>query len=336
MNKRILITGASGFIGNYLIDDALNRGYEVWAGVRSTSKVSHFDSSKVHFVELDFSNVESLNTQLSDFRTKFDKWDFIIHTAGVTKCSDKKEFEAVNYLGTKNFIEVLNSLGMIPTKFIYLSSLSVFGPIHEDDGLPILSSDIAKPNTAYGVSKLLAEKYIDSLDGFPYLIFRPTGVYGPREKDYFMMAQSIKKHIDFAAGYKKQLLTFVYVADLSKAIFLGIESDITRKSYFVTDGQVYTSRDFSDLIKKELCNPFVIHIKCPLIILKVISLCAEFIAASSGKSSTLNADKYKIMKQRNWQCDITPIIKDLGYVPEFPLDKGVKESISWYKKEGWL
>jgi dihydroflavonol-4-reductase len=54
------------------------------------------------------------------------------------------------------------------------------------------------------------------------------------------------------------------------------------------------------------------------------------------RKSTLNADKYKIMKQRNWQCDISPLVEELGYRPEYPLDKGVKEIIAWYKKEGWL
>ena len=99
---------------------------------------------------------------------------------------------------------------------------------------------------------------------------------------------------------------------------------------------VYFSRTFSDLIQKELGNPWVIHIKCPLFILKVVSLLAEFSARCLGKVSTLNADKYKIMKQRNWQCDISPLVEELGYRPEYPLDKGVKEIIAWYKKEGWL
>ena len=124
--------------------------------------------------------------------------------------------------------------------------------------------------------------------------------------------------------------------DIVQAIFLGIEKKVVRKAYFLTDGKVYKSRAFSDLIQKELGNPFVLHLKCPLIVLKVISLFAEFIATRSGRSSTLNSDKYKIMKQRNWQCDISPVMKELGYVPEYDLEKGVRETIAWYKNEGWL
>ena len=54
------------------------------------------------------------------------------------------------------------------------------------------------------------------------------------------------------------------------------------------------------------------------------------------KPTTLNNDKYRIMKQRNWRCDITPLREELGYVPQYPLAEGVKETIAWYKEEGWL
>ena len=118
--------------------------------------------------------------------------------------------------------------------------------------------------------------------------------------------------------------------------FLGIEKNVTRRTYFLTDGNVYKSRVFSDLIQKELGNPFVIRVVCPLIVLKVVSLLAEFWAMRSKKPSTLNSDKYNIMKQRNWQCDIGPTIRELGFAPQYDLERGVKETIAWYKNEGWL
>ena len=242
----------------------------------------------------------------------------------------------MNYLQTKYFIDTLRELNMVPKQFIYISTLSVFGPVHETDYTPIKEDDSPMPNTAYGFSKLKAELYIQSIPGFPYVIYRPTGVYGPRESDYFLMAKSIQKHFDFSVGFKRQDLTFVYVKDIVQAIFLGIEKRVTRKAYFLTDGKVYKSRAFSDLIQKELGNPFVLHLKCPLIVLKVISLLAEFVATRSKKCSTLNSDKYKIMKQRNWQCDITPTINELGYTPGYDLERGVRETIAWYKNEGWL
>jgi UDP-glucose 4-epimerase len=150
------------------------------------------------------------------------------------------------------------------------------------------------------------------------------------------MAKSVKNHIDFAAGYKRQDITFIYVKDFVKAIFLGIDKCVSRKVYLISDGETYRSRTFSDLLQKELNLSFVIHIKCPLIILKALSLLADLGAFFFKKNSTLNSDKYHIMKQRNWRCDITPAVRELGFIPDYKLEKGVKETIAWYKEEKWL
>ena len=334
--KKVLVTGASGFIGSFLVEGGLERGMQTWAGVRRTSSRKYLQDNRIRFAELNFGDKLKLKEQLAVHKQEHEGWDYIIHCAGVTKCLHKEDFDKGNYQATVNFVEALYELDMVPERFIYISSLSIFGPIHEENYLPISECDEAQPNTAYGVSKLKSEKYLQSLSDFPYVIYRPTGVYGPRERDYFLMAQSIKQHVDFAAGFKRQDITFIYVKDLVQAVYLGVKSEALRRAYFVSDDQVYESRTFSELIQQELGNPWVLRIKCPLAILKVISSIAEFGAKCMGKTSTLNRDKYNIMKQRNWRCDISPLVTELGFHPEYPLDRGVKEIIAWYKKEGWL
>ena len=334
--KKVLVTGASGFIGSFLVEGGLERGMQTWAGVRRTSSRKYLQDNRIRFAELNFGDKLKLKEQLAVHKQEHEGWDYIIHCAGVTKCLHKEDFDKGNYQATVNFIEALYELDMVPERFIYISSLSIFGPIHEENYLPISECDEAQPNTAYGESKLKSEKYLQSLSDFPYVIYRPTGVYGPRERDYFLMAQSIKQHVDFAAGFKRQDITFIYVKDLVQAVYLGVKSEALRRAYFVSDGQVYESRTFSELIQQELGNPWVLRIKCPLAILKVISSIAEFGAKCMGKTSTLNRDKYNIMKQRNWRCDISPLVTELDFHPEYPLDRGVKEIIAWYKKEGWL
>ncbi len=314
----------------------MRRKFGVWAGVRSSSSREYLRDRKIHFLELDFAHPNELRAQLSGHKGTYNKFDYIIHCAGVTKCVDKKEFDLVNYLQTKYFIDTLRELNMIPKQFIFISTLSVFGPVHEKTYDPIMEGDTPSPNTAYGLSKLKTELYLQSVPGFPYVIYRPTGVYGPREKDYYLMAKSIRQHTDFSVGFRRQDLTFVYVKDIVQAVFLGMEKQVSRRAYFLADGKVYNSRAFSDLIRKELGNPFVIRLRCPLIVLKVVSLFAEFWAKRRNKASTLNSDKYRIMKQRNWQCDITPAVKELGFSPEYDLERGVKETIAWYKDKGWL
>lgn len=314
----------------------MKRKFGVWAGVRSSSSREYLRDRKIHFLELDFAHPNELRAQLSGHKGTYNKFDYIVHCAGVTKCVDKNEFDLVNYLQTKYFIDTLRELNMIPKQFIFISTLSVFGPVRERTYDPIMESDSPSPNTAYGLSKLKTELYLQSIPGFPYVIYRPTGVYGPREKDYYLMAKSIRQHTDFSVGFCRQDLTFVYVKDIVQAVFLGIEKQVSRRAYFLTDGKVYSSRAFSDLIRKELGNPFVIRLRCPLIVLKVVSLLAEFWAKRQNKTSTLNSDKYRIMKQRNWQCDITPAVEELGFSPEYDLERGVKETIAWYKDKGWL
>lgn len=334
---KILVTGASGFIGSFIVEEGLSRGYEVWAGIRGSSSRKFLGDGRISFIELDFSSIARLKEQLAAFRQEHGGWDYIVHAAGVTKCLDKKDFFKVNYEGTRNFIDALAALGMSPRKFIYLSSLSVFGPVREKQPYePIMESDTPCPNTAYGESKLLSEKYIKENAPFPYVILRPTGVYGPRERDYYKMAVSIKKHVDFSVGYRPQVITFIYVKDLVKAIYMSVESWVENRCYFVSEPCGYSSRTFSDFIQKELGVKRVLHIKAPVWLLKVISCCAEWFSHISGKPGTLNSDKYRIMKQRNWLCDTLPIEKELGFTADYPLADGTRETVKWYKQEKWL
>ena len=179
----------------------MKRKFGVWAGVRSSSSREYLRDRKIHFLELDFAHPNELRAQLSGHKGTYNKFDYIVHCAGVTKCVDKNEFDLVNYLQTKYFIDTLRELNMIPKQFIFISTLSVFGPVRERTYDPIMESDPPSPNTAYGLSKLKTELYLQSIPGFPYVIYRPTGVYGPREKDYYLMAKSIRQHTDFSVGF---------------------------------------------------------------------------------------------------------------------------------------
>ena len=322
---KILVTGASGFIGSFIVEEALRQGMETWAAVRPSSSRKYLQDERIHFINLNLSSKEELISQLDGH-----EFDYVVHAAGATKCLHVDDFYHVNTEGTKNLADAMIALKMPIKRFVFVSSLSIFGAIREKQPYQeITEHDTPKPNTAYGKSKLKAERYLDSLGiGFPYIILRPTGVYGPREKDYFLMAKSIKQHIDFSVGFKRQDITFIFVRDLVAAAFLALTRGTSGKSYFLTDGKEYSSRDFSLLIQKRLGIRFVVHITAPLCVLWLVSRAAEWIAARRGTLSTLNSDKYRIMKQRNWRCDITPAVEELGYKPAYDLRRGVEETFS--------
>lgn len=330
---KILITGASGFIGSFIVEEALNRNMEVWAAVRKTTNRCYLKDSRIHFIELDLSSEEKLEKELCGH-----DFDYIVHAAGVTKALRAETFYRVNTEGTKHLVQAILNLKMPVRRFVYMSSLSVFGAMKEHQPYQeIEETDSPQPNTNYGRSKLAAECFLDSLGNrLPYVILRPTGVYGPREKDYYLMMKSIREHVDFAVGFKRQDITFIYVSDVVQAVFLALDHGKTGRKYFLSDGNVYNSRDFSDYIHQDLGNKWWIRITAPVWLLHIVTFFGEYMGRITGQLSALNHDKYPILKQRNWRCDIRPAVQELGFEPHVQLREGTRRAIEWYKKNGWL
>lgn len=330
--KKILVTGASGFIGSFVVEEALKRGFETWAAVRNGSSRRYLQDGRIRFVELDLDDPDGLRGRLAGIG-----FDYVVHAAGATKCLDAADFFRINTQGTKNLAAAVAATCPGLKRFVFISSLSVLGPVRETAPYTdMTAADTPRPDTAYGRSKLEAERALDGMQGFPFIVLRPTGVYGPREKDYFMMAESIKKHVDFAAGLRPQDLTFIYVKDLVGAVFLALERGNIGSRYLLCDGNVYSSRAFSDLIRRELGNPWLLRIKAPLWLLRIITAAGEGVGRLTGRLTALNNDKYKIMRQRNWRCDIRPAVAELGFSPRYGLAEGVHEAMQWYKENKWI
>ena len=148
-----------------------------------------------------------------------------------------------------------------------------------------------------------------------------------------IMVESIRQHVDFAVGFRPQVITFVYVADVVHAVFLALDHGRVGGSYFLTDGGEYSSRTFSDLVWEELGRPWLLRLKAPVWLLRIITCCGEYAGRLTGKVTALNNDKFHILKQRNWRCDIRPAREELGYEPQVSLAEGVKRTVAWWKQE---
>ncbi len=328
--KKILITGASGFIGSFIVEKALELGFETYAAIRNSSSKQYLTDSRIRFVNINLADKASLKLQLSEH-----KFDYIVHAAGLTKAQQKSDFDKVNFKATQNLVEALIESDSLPEKFIFVSSMAAHGPGNDNDTIPVKCSDKAHPDTLYGISKLNAEKYINSLKDFPVITLRPTGVYGPREKDYFVFFKTINDGIEPYIGLKEQYLTFIYVRDFVDVVFKAISSPIIGKTYFVADGKGYTAKEFAD-ITKQILNKKTFKLYVPLAIVKLIAILLETVNGFFGKVPTLNRDKYNVLKARNWLCDISDLEKDFDFKAKYYLEDGVKEATDWYKKEKWL
>lgn len=333
--KRVLVVGAGGFAGGFIVAEGLRRGYEVWAGVRESTSRQWLADSRIKFLNLDFSRPESLAAALSSTLPAGEKWDYIVYNLGATKVTRYADFSRINYDYLRHFTTALKSAEMVPEKFLYMSSLSAMGPGDEKGYTPFNETMIPMPNTKYGASKLKAEMWLE-MDGMPYIILRPTGIYGPRDHDYFLMFKSIGKGFDFSVGFRKQLLTFIYVEDLARAVFDALEKAPVKETYDLSEDRAYTQKEFRKMVSKAMGKRIVVPVRMPLWGVKAVSAVAEKIGVARMKPSTLNRDKYRIMKQRNWSVDISKARRDFGFTPVVSLQDGIGRCVKWYKEEGWL
>lgn len=332
--KKVLVVGAGGFTGGFICEECLRRGYEVWAAIRESTSKKYLGNPDLRFVVLDFDNPDSLGPTLKEASGE-QPWDYIIYNLGATKCVNFSDFNRINFLYLRYFTDALKATGLIPEKLLYISSLSAMGPGDEKGFSPYTEKMIPMANTKYGASKLKAEMWLAE-SGIPTIIFRATGIYGPRDHDYFLMFKSIKKGFDFSVGLSRQMLSFLYVEDLARACCDALEKGIPGQTYIVGEPTGYTQKQFRTMVARALGRKFVMPVRMPLWTVKLVSSVAEKIGVARGKASTLNSDKYKIMAQRNWNIDVSKARNDFGFNPRISLPEGVQRSVEWYKKEGWL
>lgn len=335
IKKKVLIVGAGGFAGSWLVEEALRRGLEVWAGVRRSTSKKWLPEKGINYIYLDFENPESLAQTLMDALPSEERWDYIVYNLGATKCLRFADFNRINYEYLRAFTDALHQTGRLPDKMLYMSSLSVMGPGDEKSYKPFSETSIPRPNTRYGTSKLKAETWLATA-GIPYVIFRPTGIYGPRDRDYFLMMESISKGFDFSVGFRRQMLTFLYASDLAEAVFDALKKAPAGETYCLAEDHAYSQKEFRSIVARKLQKRFVVPVRLPLWAVKAVSAVAEKWGVARLKPSTLNRDKYRIMKQRNWNVDISKARRDFGFNPHVSLEEGVDRSVEWYRREGWL
>lgn len=329
--KTLLVVGAGGFIGGFICAQGLARGYNVYAGLRESTSRKYLADPKLNFVVLDYEDSDALDQALTNAKPDQHGWDYIIYNLGATKCANFADFNRINFGFLRDFVESLQRLQLMPKKFLFMSSLSALGPNDEINYTPINADTIPAPNTRYGLSKIKAETFLAIQSWLPWVIFRPTGVYGPHEKDYLMMIKSIDTHFDFGVGYRRQMLTFIYVEDLVEAMYLAIESpNTTHKKYIISEPRSYTQKEFRSIVAKALGGRWVIPVRLPMWAVYIASVVAEKWGVLTLKPSTLNRDKFKIMKQRNWSCTTDDAERDFGFRAKTSLVDGIDETVKAY------
>lgn len=324
-DKRLLITGANGFVGAHLAEMASVAGYKVFAAVRKSSGVDSLHHLDVTLSYPDYADVDKLAVWLSQNRITH-----IAHVAGMTKGRSQQDYDRVNVFMTKTLATAALQAGISLEHFVYISSLAAMGPVAADEILT--EESVCKPVTFYGKSKLAAENELRRMESLPYTILRPTAVFGPREKDMFILIKMIKRHWEFYIGKEVQRLSFIYVKDLCQAILDALTAPARHGTYILSDGNNYERYAFSNMVKAVL-NSRTIKLHLPVGLVKMLIL---FLGKmNGGKMSILNEDKLKELTG-SWACGIDRARHELNYIPAYNLERSLTETIHWYKVNCWL
>jgi UDP-glucose 4-epimerase len=328
MKKRVLITGASGFVGYHLIEEALHNNLDVYVAVRKSSDVSHLKHFNIQYTYPEFDNIISLKKELKD-----KQYDYIIHAAGATRARSQNEYNIINAEYTFNLAVAAQVADINLKGFVFISSLAAVGPLDTLKGT-ITEDTIPHPITDYGRSKLLAEERLKSISGLSYTILRPTAVYGPRDTGIFIFFQQLKRGIEPYIGHAEQKLSFIYVKDLAKATIQALYT-CDQKTYNLSDGNYYSRYELGNITKNVL-NLKALKFHLPVNFVKIIASIAENVSSLRNKAAILNSDKLKELTAVNWDCEIEKAKYDLGYHPLFNLNSGLAETLAWYKNNKWL
>lgn len=332
--KTILITGATGFVGRHIVEETILRGFQIIASVRKSSNTEFLKQNNITCVYLSLHEPKILAIELSEIQNKYGNIDFLIHNAGITQSLKSKTYYDVNFQLSSNLLNAVSRF-KTPPKFIFISSLAAIGPGQEFSLQPIRETDSPNPITHYGKSKLKAENILMNQNIVPWIIVRPTAVYGPREKNLFSMIKSVNNGFEFYVGSKEQTLSFIHVNDLADAIISLCESKISNEVFNLSDGQAYSVMRLNQILKSILKKKTQ-SIVLPITLVRIIAFFAEIVGHLIHKAPILNGDKVNELKQLNWMCDNSKIINEIGFSPKFTLETGMRETIKWYNNNGWL
>lgn len=329
---KVLITGASGFVGSHLVEEISFWGWEIHAAVRKSSEITHIEKYVTKFVYLDQQRYDQVLELL-----EAECYDFIIHAAALTKAKSDIDLHQVNVGNTENILKAAFSIAQPPTRVVFVSSLAALGPISYEQEGALTEESSYHPVTAYGRSKRDAELMIkEKFSEQPITVFRPTAVYGPREKDLFLLFNTLHTGIDPYIGRQAQKLSFVYVKDLAKVLVLGclvVQEGL--QFYNISDGLVYSRYAMAEVYKETFFKtPLRLHI--PYGIVSVFAKVSQFLYKNSAKTPTVYPERLGELTARNWSCAIDKAVEKLGYLPKYDLKKGLRETLLWYKENKWF
>jgi dihydroflavonol-4-reductase len=325
---KALVTGATGFIGSHLVNQLIEQNYSIRCLIRRTSDTTWLRDLPIEYAYGDLFDHNALQKAVTGV-------DVVYHCAGITKARATEEYYRGNATGTKNILQAIITHQRGLKRFVHISSQAAVGPSPSRE--PINETATPHPITSYGKSKWMAEQAcLSVMARLPITICRPPVVYGPRDKDVFEFFRTMNRGLQPLVGFKEKLVSMIHVSDLVRGCIMAGESErAVGETYFISSTRTFNWMEIGEVTKK-IMNRTVLRVKIPEFGVYAIAALAEVLSMFSRKPALINFEKAKDMVQDYWTCDSSKAKNDFGFVQRISLEDGIKDTVEWYRKHGWM
>jgi nucleoside-diphosphate-sugar epimerase len=308
-----------------MIDQLLSEGHCVSCLVLPGQKYKPIP--KVRYFEGDLRDPRSLEAFLQGTQT-------IIHLAGLTRAKTEREFNEINAEGTECLVRTARRVSPEFSHIIAMSSLAAVGPASDASGLS--ENAPLRPISSYGRSKAKLEECLQKFEKeVSWTIIRAPGVYGPYDRDFLQYFKLVDKGWRLVMG-KRSVISVLFVKNLVSAIVACLDSPASHNQvFFISDDGCYDWDQIGGMMESSLGKKSF-RVAIPFWLLRGIFALSEFARPILRTPPLITQDKLTELSQEYWVVCNKKANDLLGYRPPYSTEAAFKETVDWYRANGWI